>query len=39
MVRDTIVKLGDGSVWRQDEYRYLYRPEAAVAAGKCRSPA
>jgi hypothetical protein len=22
---DTIVKLTDGSIWRQDEYRYEYR--------------
>ena len=34
---DTIVKLTDGSVWRQDEYlyeyRYAYRPQVTIANG------
>ncbi|WP_213981567.1 hypothetical protein [Sphingomonas sp. dw_22] len=33
---DTVVKLTDGSVWRQDEYhyeyRYSYRPQVTLAA-------
>jgi hypothetical protein len=37
---DTIVKLTDGSVWRQDEYhyeyRYAYRPRVTVAANVMR---
>jgi hypothetical protein len=35
---DTIVKLTDGSVWRQDEYyyeyRYAYRPKVDIFNGK-----
>lgn len=35
---DTIVQLTDGSVWRQDEYRYeyhyAYRPQATIIKGK-----
>ncbi len=35
---DTIVQLTDGSVWRQDEYRYeyryAYRPQVVVTGGK-----
>lgn len=31
---DTIVQLTDGSVWRQDEYHYAYRPAVTVSRGK-----
>lgn len=31
---DTIVELTDGSVWRQDEYHYSYRPEVNISNGK-----
>lgn len=35
---ETIVELTDGSVWKQSqyhyEYRYSYRPRAAVTNGK-----
>ncbi|MBF6163024.1 hypothetical protein [Nocardia cyriacigeorgica] len=35
---DTIVKLTDGSVWRQAEYyyeyRYAYRPEVVISGDK-----
>ncbi|BDZ55412.1 hypothetical protein DSM26151_24430 [Agromyces marinus] len=35
---DTVVKLTDGSVWRQVEYRYeyryAYRPAVSVSSGK-----
>lgn len=35
---DTIVKLTNGTVWRQVEYyyeyRYAYRPEVVISAGK-----
>ncbi|MGI8699919.1 MAG: hypothetical protein ACR2JU_01690 [Nocardioidaceae bacterium] len=35
---DTIVQLTDGSVWRQDEYRYeyhyAYRPVVTTCSGK-----
>lgn len=31
---DTIVKLDDGSVWRQEEYLYEYRPTVKVGSGK-----
>jgi hypothetical protein len=35
---DTIVQLTDGTVWRQDEYRYeyhyAYRPEVTITNGK-----
>ena len=35
---DTIVQLTDGSVWRQDEYRYeyhySYRPKVEISRGK-----
>jgi hypothetical protein len=35
---DTIVQLTDGSVWRQDEYRYeyhyAYRPKVEISKGK-----
>lgn len=35
---DTIVRLTDGSVWRQDEYHYeyhyAYRPAVSVSNGK-----
>ena len=34
---DTIVKLTDGSVWRQEEYhyeyRYAYRPKVTIQNG------
>lgn len=37
---DTIVKLTDGSVWRQEEYhyeyRYAYRPRVTVASNVMR---
>ncbi|GAB2456375.1 hypothetical protein HD599_003231 [Conyzicola lurida] len=35
---ETIVELTDGSVWRQDEYRYeyryAYRPAVTISHGK-----
>ena len=35
---DTIVQLTDGTVWRQDEYRYeyhyAYRPQVTITSGK-----
>jgi hypothetical protein len=35
---DTIVKLTDGSLWRQDEYhyeyRYAYRPSVVISNNK-----
>lgn len=35
---DTIVKLTDGSVWRQSEYHYeyhyAYRPKVAISSNK-----
>lgn len=31
---DTVVRLTDGSVWRQDEYHYAYRPKVHIANGK-----
>ena len=35
---DTIVKLTDGSVWRQEEYhyeyRYTYRPTVVIQGGR-----
>lgn len=35
---DTIVQLTDGSVWKQEEYRYeyryAYRPRVTITSGK-----
>jgi hypothetical protein len=31
---DTIVQFTDGSVWRQDEYRYAYRPDVVVVGDR-----
>jgi hypothetical protein len=35
---DAVVRLTDGTVWRQDEYyyeyRYAYRPKVHIANGK-----
>lgn len=35
---DTIVEMTDGSIWKQDEYRYeyryAYRPKAAVVGNR-----
>ncbi len=31
---DTIVQMTDGSIWRQDEYHYAYRPTATVTNGR-----
>lgn len=31
---DTIVQSTDGSVWRQSEYHYAYRPKVIISGGK-----
>ena len=31
---DTIVQMTDGSIWRQDEYHYAYRPRATITNGR-----